>query len=360
LLIKNEKEVIVESRTLEKVLFFKGLGNSKLAVEIMDELKEYLGHMPRFSHANYGRWGDGELEDSFPEYLKIKGKTVVFFECLKDESVMLRFLQLCWAAKHQYGAEQIVAVLSFMHYRRQEREDYMHEIWRNKWLVQQMKFSGISHVILATPHSKQTGINFQENGIIFKATDLSDLFANRLRPLLPESDKGKKVKVYTPDEGSISRAIELAKRLGIGVLFGLKNRGFNNEVEIIEVDQKKIKEIKDQFNFFPDLEYAIPNLVKDTIMVIAEDEIDTGGTAHRQAKQLRKYGAEKIYMVFTHAVCTDPWRRKLFDVDSPFSQVIVCNTIPRGEEKRTGGKMHDVSVAAPLASELLRVLQDIL
>ncbi|MDR3558871.1 MAG: phosphoribosyltransferase family protein [Candidatus Pacebacteria bacterium] len=351
----------METRKLwEQVLFFKGLGNPGLSKSIMNELQEYLGHRPDFSHLHYGRWGDGELEDRFPNYKEIEGKTLVFFECLKEESVMLRFLQLCWAAKHQYGARQIVVVLFFMHYRRQDHEDCLDEIWRNKWLVEQMKASGISHVIMVTPHSEQTIINFQKAGIACRCANLGDLFSNRLRPLLPEPDKGKKVKVYAPDQGSISRAIELAKRLEIGVFFSLKNRGFNNETKAIEANQEKIAEIKKQFDSFADLEYATSDQVRDSTIIIVEDEIDSGGTAYIQATQLKKYGAEKIFMVFSHAVCTDPWRRKLFGADNPFTQVIVCDTVPRGEEKRTGGKMHDVSVATPIAGELMITLRDAL
>jgi phosphoribosylpyrophosphate synthetase len=348
----------MDEKKLEGVLFFKGLGNSLLATETMDVLKEYLGHRPFVSHVNYGRFGDGELDDSFSDYAAIKGKNIVFFECLKDESVMLRFLQLCWAAKHQYGAARIIAVLSFMHYRRQDREEHIHEIWRNKWLAKQMAFSGVSHVILATPHSEQTGLNFEQEGVVFRAVDLSDLFASRLRPLLhPKLKSGKKVWIYAPDEGSIIRAIGLARRLELKVLFSLKNRGFNNQIELAEMDLQKIEGIKEQFSFFSDLEYATAELVDESVIVMVEDELDSGTTAHKQAEQLRRYGAEEIHMVFTHAVCTDPWRRRLFDVNNPFSQVIVCNTVPRGEEKRTGGKVHDVFIANSMASELLPILQ---
>ncbi|MFZ2226373.1 MAG: ribose-phosphate pyrophosphokinase-like domain-containing protein [Candidatus Moraniibacteriota bacterium] len=351
----------MDANALKNVLFFKGNGNPPLALEILTELKEYLGYRPIVGHVNFGCWGDGELEDSFANHEEIKGKTLIFFECLKEESVMTSFLQLCWAAKHQYGAERIIALISFMHYRRQDREDYFHEIWRNKWLAVQMKNSGISHVILATPHSEQTGENFRKEGIVFRDVDMSDLFASRLKPFFPaEVDGTDKVKVYTPDEGSITRAIKLATRLGVGVLFSLKNRGFDNETTIIEATQKEIEEVKEKFDFFPNLEYATLERVSGMMIIMVEDEIDSGGTANGQAVKLRGYGAEKIYMVFTHAVCTNPWRRKLFGTVNPFSQVIVGNTIPRGEGKRTGGKIHDVSVANPMASELFRMLQDII
>jgi ribose-phosphate pyrophosphokinase len=244
-----------------------------------------------------------------------------------------------------------------MHYRRQDHEDYEGEIRRNRWLVEMMKASGISHVIMVTPHSQQTLLNFEDNKIICKCVNLSDLFANRLRPYISQSNK-KKAKVYAPDEGSIIRAVELAKRMEIGVLFSLKNRGFNNETTIVEADQQKIEEIKQLFISFPDLEYATPERVKDSIVIMVEDEVDSGGTIHSQAVKLRKNGAKKIYVVFSHAVCTDPWRRKLFGADNPFTQVIVCDTIPRGEDKRTGGKVHDVSVSVPIASELFIMLEE--
>lgn len=344
--------------TLDGVLFSRGLGNSKLADEILAELKEYSGNDPKIIHINYGRFGDGELDDRFPEpdYEHIKDKTLVFFECLKDESIMLRFLQLCWAAKHQYGARRVIAVLFFMHYRRQDRNEYIHEIWRNLWLTEQMKNSGVSHVILVTPHSEKTRMNFEENGIEFKNIDLSDLFANRLKSSLPEEGRKEKVRVYAPDKGAIPRAIKLAKHLEVGVLFSLKNRGFNNETEIVEADKRKIEEIKEKFNDFPEIEYATPDRVNGMTIVMAEDEVDSGGTANKQAIQLKKYGVLNMYLFFTHAVCTDPWRRKLFSED-PFCRVLGSNTILRGEEKRTGGKIHDISAAPPIASELFRILQ---
>jgi phosphoribosylpyrophosphate synthetase len=184
-----------------------------LATKVLDELKEYFGHRPKIGHIDYERWGDGELDDSFADHENIKGRILVFFECLKEESVMLSFLQLCWAAKYQYGAERIVAVLSFFHYRRQDHEEekYIHEIQRNRWLATQMKFSGIDYVILATPHSEQTGKNFNDSGIVFKSLDPSDLFASRLKPYLPDREKRKKVMFFLQMKDRLKERLNLRK-----------------------------------------------------------------------------------------------------------------------------------------------------
>jgi phosphoribosylpyrophosphate synthetase len=140
----------------------------------------------------------------------------------------------------------------------------------------------------------------------------------------------------------------------------LKNRGFNNETSLVEVDKKEIDKTKNKFINFSNLEYATPELVKEAIIIMAEDEVDSGGTANNQARRLRKLGAAEVYMVFTHAVCTDPWRRKLFGEENPFSQVIVTDTIARGPKKKTGGKIHDVSIASTMASGTFKLLSDIL
>jgi len=349
----------MDMSVFKKVLFFRGTGNSGLSEKVMDVLNESTGPDVelRFSHISYGHFADRELDDKFPKFEELRGKTLVMFECFKEEINMLRFLQLCWAAKNQYGAARIIAVVSFMCYRRQERIEKIKEINRNAWLAKELPSNGVDYVITVTPHAEQTGKNCKENGLKFRCADMSEIFASRLKGLLPEFDKGQ-AKAYSPDVGSILRAIEVAKRLGIGVLFNFKHRGFDNQAEMVEADQKQIDEIKQLYSWFPDLEYATAERINGITAVMVEDEIDTGSTAYKRAILLRQYGCKEIYLAVTHPVCSDPWKRQLFGEESPFSQVIVGDTIPRGDEKRTGGKMNDVSVADAVATQILWTFQE--
>lgn len=339
----------------DDVIFFKGLDNPQLAGGLMAKLKEYVGKEPKVAHINYRKFVDRELDDVFADHERIRNKTVVFFECLKDENTMLRFLQLCWAAKRQYGVKYIVAVISFFHYRRQDRPEKNEEIQRNLWLVEMLKNSGVDQVIVTTPHSAQTEENCREYGISFRAVDPSEAFASVLRPLLPEKGDGKKAVVYAPDAGSIPRAIALAKFLGIGVLFNLKHRAFDNETTMVDADAKTIQSIIAKYDFI-DLQYATPELIKDVYVIMVEDEVDTGGTSNRQGIVLRQYGAVAVFLCVTHAVFSDGWKRKLLS-HNPFTKIIMCNTIPRSAEQRTGGLIHDVQMAGLIASAIYRVLQ---
>jgi ribose-phosphate pyrophosphokinase len=339
----------------QNVIFYKGFDNPTLADGLMAKLKEYAGKEPCVEHINYRTFVDGEIDDIFADRERIAGKTIVFFECLKNERTMLRFLQLCWAAKYQYGARHIIAAISFLHYRRQDRPEKTDEIHRNRWLIEMMKHNGVDHLIVVTPHSQQTERNCADVGIAFRAVDPSEAFASILRPLLPENCDKEKAKIYAPDEGSIPRAIALAKHLGVGVIFNLKHRGINNKTEMIDADRAMIDAIKKKYADH-DIVYATPECVKDVHVVMIEDEADTGGTANTQASTLMGYGARVVLACFTHPVCSDGWKRKLFAQD-PFAKIIMCDTITRGTEQRTGGMVHDISMAGLLASSVYRVLR---
>lgn len=344
------------------VIFYKGLDNPGLADGLMAKMKEYVGKEPNIANIDYRKFVDRELDDAFAYRERIKGKVVVFFECLKDETTMLRFLQLCWAAKKQYGAKRIVAMISFLHYRRQDPTDDKGEIKRNLWLMEMMKHNGIDDVIVVTPHSEATKKNCLANDLGFREVDPSEAFASVVRPLLPERDVVKKAAIYSPDEGSIQRAIALAKFLKIKIFFNIKGRGFDNETAMIDADEEMIEAIiakyADQYDFH-DLEYATPENIKGMYIIMVEDEVDTGGTANRQGIMLKEYGAIVVIFLATHPVCSDGWKRKL-PSNNPFDKIIMCNTIPRDTDQRTGGLVHDVSLAGLCASEVYRALVEIL
>lgn len=184
-----------------------------------------------------------------------------------------------------------------------------------------MKHSGVDELILPTPHSDATARYCKKYDIKFKAIDVSEIFVGPLKAFIPELDGTQtKVKLYAPDEGSILRAIELARLLNVGVLFNLKNRGFSNDPEIIEAAQAEIDRIKQQHPDV-DLEYATPERVIGIVIIVVEDELDTARTLNGQAVRLKSHGALKIFACITHPVCSPGWMRKFLD-NYPFDGVI--------------------------------------
>ena len=339
------------------VIIFTGLDNDSLAEGMCLKLREYLGEDPQKGHIRFGKFDDIEIKDSFPDFEDIRGKTVVFFECMKSLETTVRLLQLCWAAKYHYGAKHIIIATSFLHYRRQDHPEKIHEIHRNRWLIEEMKHNGVDHLIVATPHSDQTRKNCEEVGIVFREVDFTEAFASVCKPLLPEKGENKKANLFSPDEGSIERAIVFARLLDVDVLFRIKDRGHNNEVALVEADQEMIDQIIAKHDY-DRLYYATPDRIKDAIMIMIDDEVTTGSTANKQAKSLLQWGASMIMLFVTHPVCSNQWMEKLMDGE-PFGKICFTNTIFRGKEHRTGGKVHDVSAAGLMASSVFRVLRQL-
>lgn len=166
--------------------------------------------------------------------------------------------------------------------------------------------------------------------------------------------------VYAPDQGSVSRAFNLAILLpGSRLIFNLKNRDFDNATSI-KHNQEEAAAIVQSFakENGPEITHITgenTQIMKDAIIIMTEDEIATGGTANGTARLLKSYGAKTIYFVATHAVCTRGWQRKLFHGD-PFAKVFLGNTLHRDYANRTGGRIYDLDVAPLVADQLVKII----
>ncbi len=349
----KRKEVI----DWERVVFFSGNGNPILGKKILVKLTEQAGRTCKFSHINFSEFADKERDDKIPDCRNLKDKVVVFYQSVTADEFQLEFSELVWAIKHQYQAKYVIAVMPFMRYRRQDHPEIFEEINRNLMFIDQMKHDGVDYLIVATPHSDQTEKNCQAVGLRFRQADPSWIFFRTLWTILPPPAENR-TRVYAPDQGSIPRAIKLAELLKVDVIFSLKKRGLNNLTSIVAADRQEIKRIKKQYAFFPRLNYATADLVKDAAIVMVEDEISSGSTANDTGQLLRSLGADEIHLAATHPVCVLGWKRKLLS-KNPFDKIVITDTIFRDNKQRTGGLMHDVSMSSQLTSELFGALREV-
>lgn len=341
------------------VLFFSGNGNHVLGKKILYDLSEYAGVDLSFNHINFSKFSDVEPDNKVPQYEMIAKKTVVLYQSMADSRLMEEFLELAWAMKHQYRAKEIIAVIPFLRFRRQDHSEKAEEIDRLKMIIDRLKHAGVDQLIVATPHSEKMAENCRVYGIKFHPADMSEIFAQAIRTLLNGDEKN--TLIYAPDEGSISRAVGLAQILGFKVIFTLKKRGLNNAAEIAGPDQQEIDELiarAQQELDFPQISYATADQIKGAIILMVEDEIASGETANKTGRRLKSLGADTLIFSATHAVCTAGWQRKLF-YQNPFDKIFIADSIPRDYENRTGGKMHDLSVSSVMAAGLYKVLRDL-
>ena len=93
--------------------------------------------------------------------------------------------------------------------------------------------------------------------------------------------------------------------------------------------------------------------VKDKVAVVIDDMIDTAGTLCAAANVIMDNGASSVMACATHPVLSGPAIQRL--EESAFSEVVVTDTIPLGDDKSCCKKIKQRSVASLLAKAINNV-----
>jgi len=339
---------------LNNVIAYSGNGHHSLGAKALFKFGEYAGIDMTFQHTNFSDHPDGEPDNTPNKPQNIAGKVVIHYQSMYTMALMEESLDAIWAYKKQYKAAYVIGVFPFLIFRRQDHPEKFNEVYRLRMIIDRLAHAGLDEMIVVTPHSNQMKKCCDEFGIKFTAVDMSNTFAEVLSTYLP--DNNSNIIVHAPDEGSIYRAIKLAKALKVPVYFNVKDRGMNNVIKFVELDETEsdviVKRVR-QLHQYEDIHYAYADSVKDKTIVMIDDEVSTGSTANENARSLKEFGAKQIFFVVTHPVLTSGWRKKLLHLN-PFDKIIMATTIPRDYSKSTGGYIYDISVSSQLGSALFK------
>lgn len=336
-------------------------GNHDFAQKVLD-LVNLVGRAAlRFDHCNYDDFADGESKMRIREPERIAGHHVVIMSCPTNHRLEGDLRDLVFACRHQYGASTITVVLPFLRYRRQDRREKAHEIQRLQCFLRDLKHWGADNLIVCDPHAEQTTVRYaSEAGLNILVADPTVIFADALRPLMLALGGPDFVRIYAPDFGSVERAMKLGKALGLEVLATPKHRQPNGEIVPVASDEFELM-IRETYG----TEVRVQCDPKDAAgrhLIMREDEVDSGNTAAKTARLMRKAGAESVFLVATHPVCSPGWRDNMFPFgeDPPFHTIWFGNTRPRGElggyHGSTGGVIRTLDMAPAVARQLLTLL----
>jgi ribose-phosphate pyrophosphokinase len=134
--------------------------------------------------------------------------------------------------------------------------------------------------------------------------------------------------VVSPDLGGVTRARNLADRLGVPIAIIDKYRPEPNVSQVMHIIGK----------------------VANKRVILVDDIIDTAGTITQGAQALLEKGALEVYASCTHAVLSHPALERL--AASPLKEVVVTNTIPLASQNRSP-LIKQLSVA-PLFGQAIR------
>lgn len=123
------------------------------------------------------------------------------------------------------------------------------------------------------------------------------------------------------------KTLDFIKRIVVkkypNVVFLAPDTGCQNRTGLKGVDKKRFNSTKTELKNTDFLK----DLVKDKVVGVVDDIIETGGTMERFAKECRKKGAKKMVAIITHGVLAKGIKR----VKKNYDKLFLTNSIKRSE-----------------------------
>jgi ribose-phosphate pyrophosphokinase len=295
-----------------EVKLFAGTSSHYLAEKIALAYGKPLGKM------TMSRFSDGEFQPSFEE--TVRGGDVFIIQSTFAPSDNLFELLLLIDAASRASANEIVAVIPYFGFARQDRKDKPRVSIGAKLVANLLSSAGVTRIITMDLHADQI------QGFFDVPVDhlfASSIFIPYIRNLnLPN------LTMAAPDMGGSKRANAYAKHLNSDIVICYKQRKMANVIQSMTL----IGEVEG----------------KDVVLV--DDIVDTAGTLARAAELMMDRGAASVRAFCTHAILSGNAYQII--EKSKLTELIVTDTIPL---RAKSDKIKVISVAELFADVLSKV-----
>ena len=299
---------------IHKIKIFTGRSSRYLAEKIVEIYGTELGN------ADVLEFSDGEFQPSFNE--SIRGCTVFIIQSTFPPSDNLMELLMMIDAARRASAHQVIAVMPYFGWARQDRKDRPRVPITSKLVANMLTVAGADRIITIDIHADQIQGFFD--------VQMDTLYASWVFVSYIKSLGLDNLSIAAPDMGAAKRAGLYAKKLQTPIIISHKERAKANVVgsmtAIGEVEGRNI--------------------------IIVDDMIDTGGTICMAANMLMERGAKSVRAAITHPLLSGNAYERIND--SALQEVIVTDTIPLNPEKDLH-KFTVITVADMLADVIERV-----
>jgi len=238
---------------------------------------------------------DGESKITLSGSLSKKKSIVVQSMGPPVDTNLVQILSLI--SKVKEVSSEVIAVIPYMGYARQDREFLPGEIITMKVLGKLFKGVGASKIIAVDIHSI---IGFKHFTIKTKNVSAIPDLAKYFKKL-----NLKNPLVISPDQGGKERAKEFAMQFNSDYIALEKKR--DRKTGKIEIKTKNIE-------------------VTGRDLILVDDMISTGGSIIKATQFLKKQKCKKVYVACTHALLMNNAEKKI--KKSGVTSIISANTIP--------------------------------
>ncbi|MGQ0826934.1 MAG: ribose-phosphate pyrophosphokinase [Bacteroidota bacterium] len=292
-----------------QVKLFSGSSSRYLAEKISASYGQELGKVAMF------RFSDGEFQPSYEE--TVRGSDVFIIQSTIPPSENLFELLLMIDAAKRASANQIIAVMPYFGFARQDRKDQPRVAIGAKLVANLLSAAGATRIVTMDLHADQIQGFFD--------FPVDHLYASSIFLPYIQSLNLPNLTMAAPDMGGSKRANAYAKYLKTDIVICYKQRSKANVVDSM----------------------TLIGEVEGRDIMLVDDLIDTGGTLTKAADMMLSRGAKSVRAVCTHAVLSG----KAYDniEKSGLTELIVTNTIPLSKECK---KIKVLSVADLFAKVL--------
>lgn len=297
---------------IHKIKFFAGRDSRYLAEKIAASYGTTLGDSEVLC------FSDGEFQPRYNE--SIRGCTVFIVQSTFPPSDNLMELLMMADAARRASAHQVIAVMPYFGWARQDRKDKPRVSIAAKLVADMLVAAGADRVITMDLHADQIQGFFN--------IPVDHLYASSVFIPYIQSLKLPDLVIATPDVGGAKRANSYAKYLDVPLVLCHKQRAKANVVA-------KMTVIGD---------------VKDKNVILVDDMVDTAGTITKAADLMMENGAKSVRALCSHAIMSDPASERV-DACS-LVEMIFTNSIPYRKDCR---KCTILSVARLFADTIRRV-----
>jgi ribose-phosphate pyrophosphokinase len=239
---------------------------------------------------------DGESKITLSGELSKKKSIVVQSIYPPVDTNLIQVLSLI--SKARETSAEVIAVIPYMGYARQDKEFLPGEIVTIKVLAKLFKGAGASKIITVDIHSIIGLKHFTiKSKNITAIPDLAKYFKklNLKKPL-----------VVSPDQGGKDRAKEFANKF---------------ESEYIALEKKR-----DRKNGKVKIKTKNTSKVADRDIILVDDMISTGGSIINATRFLKKQKCKRVYVACTHALLMNGAEKKIRKAG--VTSIVSANTIP--------------------------------
>jgi ribose-phosphate pyrophosphokinase len=296
-------------------LVFSGTRSRYLAEKICASLNCPLGNLV------VTRFSDGEFAVSYEE--SIRGRDIFLVQSTFPKSDNLMELLLMIDAAKRASARQIIAVIPYFGWARQDRKDKPRVSIGAKLVADLLSVAGIDRLITMDLHADQIQgfFNVPVDHLYASAVILPYLQSLHLKDLV----------IASPDVGGSKRANNYAKYLGCPLVLCNKTRARANVVESLQI-------IGD---------------VKGKNVIIIDDMVDTAGTITKAADVMLEAGALSVRACASHCVMSGPANERV--ENSALQEMVFTDSIPYTQRC---SKVVQLSVADMIAETIRRVVNN--